>query len=110
MAQVVMSIRDLAKVRYGVESPTKSQMNVISEQCRSGRIKNAQKIAGQWIIDCSREWPSVFPETEEVAQVVYVERMPVITADMRLGDALAVLLDALVGKEQGSERKRSGAV
>ena len=96
---VVKSVTDYAKVRYGVDEPTKSQVNCVTELCRNGTIRHAQKMGNRWYIDCTAEWPSLFPDEDERQKVVYVEREPLITADMRLGDALAVLLDALIGKE-----------
>ncbi|MBQ9002170.1 MAG: hypothetical protein IJ087_09985 [Eggerthellaceae bacterium] len=97
---VVMSARQFAKWHYECDEPTVTQMNTVNMQCRDGSIRHAEKVGRKWFINCTAEWPELFPEPEK-AEVVRetAQRAPIVTADMRLGDALAVLLDALAGKE-----------
>jgi len=96
----VMDIQEYARFFYKTDKPTKSQVNIVSRKCRDGSIKNAQKMGSKWFIDCTSEWPTLFPEEQPKPKVVYVEREPRITADMRLGDALAMLLDALLEEKE----------
>lgn len=101
----VMDVNEYARWYYRGKlvdgEPTKSQTNVVRRKCQDGTIKHAEKMGSKWFIDCTAEWPKVFPDPDEAEpRVVYVERPPVITADMKVGDALAVLLGALAeGKE-----------
>lgn len=98
----VMGVTEYARTYYslGDATPTKAQENSVRRMCQDGRIKNAKKMGKRWFINCTAEWPELFPEHEPVEKTQEpVARKPIITADMRLGDALAVLLDALAGKE-----------
>ena len=103
----IMDTEEFARLWFKVPddgAPTKSQLDTVGAMCRDGRIRNARKMCSKWFIDCTAEWPEMFPdELPREKEVVYVERAPRITADMRLGDALAVLLDALAqGKESAA--------
>lgn len=96
----IMDTKAFASFYYGVEEPRKSQVNTITQMCRDRKFKCARQIGKKWFIDCTLEWPEMFPGEERKQEPQAVEvRQPLITADMKLGDALAVLLDALAGNE-----------
>lgn len=96
----IMSLNEYARMFYETDEPTRGQLNAVSRKCREGTIRNARKMGHKWFIDCTAEWPELFPEAEppEKEQPAQAAK-PMFTPDMTLGEALAVLLDALAGKE-----------
>lgn len=92
--QTVMSARDFACWHYGIEEPSAAQVNTVTEMCRNGTIRHTEKIGRTWYINCTREWPELFPEVREVEGKSF-------------GDLLIELGTML--KEVEHEWKRSGA-
>ena len=68
MTDVIMSTEEFARWKYGVDKPTAAQRNSITRMCADNTIKHAQKIGKSWHINCSREWPEIFPPESEQAQ------------------------------------------
>lgn len=60
--QTVMTARELACWQNRTDKPTVAEVNGITAQCRDGRIKHATKINRTWHINCTKEWPELFPE------------------------------------------------
>lgn len=61
---VVMSAFDLAGWQHGTKHPQKAWVMTVNRQCTSGDIKHAQKIGNKWFVNCSKEWPMLFPPEE----------------------------------------------
>lgn len=91
---VVKSARELAAWKHGTEYPTATQVNSITQNIRDGVITHAQKVMGCWYINCTREWPEIFPPQQEG-----------MNAGM-LGDLLIALGKAM--KEESDEKDSSG--
>lgn len=95
-----MDVEDFAKFYYKTDEPTKAQTNTVRTMCREGKFKCAERIGRRWVIDCTVEWPLMFPDEERRPEPKpAAERKPLVTADMTLGEALAALLDALAVRE-----------
>ena len=62
---VVMSAREFACWNYKTDKPTVAQMNKVTGMCRDGDILHATKVGREWHINCTGEWPELFPEVEE---------------------------------------------
>lgn len=65
MADVVLTARQLACLKYETKYPKKTQINYITQQIRNGEIEHADKVLGEWRINCTREWPEAFPPTDD---------------------------------------------
>lgn len=65
---VVMSARELAGWKNKTDYPSATQVNSITQMIRDGKIVHAEKVLGEWQVNCSREWPGTFPPTAERAE------------------------------------------
>ncbi len=61
MPDVVMTAHELACWRYRTDEPKPSQLNTVTHECRNGIIRNAEQVGRTWHVNCTREWPLLFP-------------------------------------------------
>lgn len=61
LQDVVMSAREFARWHFKCDEPTATQMNSITQQCRDGTIGHTRKVGRCWYINCTEEWPELFP-------------------------------------------------
>lgn len=66
---VVMSARQLAGWKHGTEYPTATQVNSVTQKIRDGVICHAEKVLGCWYVNCTREWPELFPPERDAADM-----------------------------------------
>ena len=64
----IMDVKQFCCWKYGVEEPTQTQRNTVTKMCVDGTISNAEKVGKAWYINATREWPKLFPPTEEREQ------------------------------------------
>ena len=56
----LVTVREFARIRYGVDEPTKAQMNTIAGMCQRGAIRHAGKVGRTWLINIRKELPECF--------------------------------------------------
>lgn len=100
MADVIMDTAEFARWKYDVDEPTQVQRNAVTRLCVNGTIKHAEKVGRTWHINCTREWPKLFPPEEE-------QESPDPTT--ALGALLIEVGNLLIEKGVNNERQKSGA-
>ena len=65
---VIMDTTQFCRWKYDVDEPTQAQRNSVTRMCVDGTIRNAEKIGKSWHINCTREWPKLFPPKGEAEQ------------------------------------------
>lgn len=60
----IMSAKEFARWHFGCDEPTSTQMNSITQQCRDGTIRHAEKVGRTWYVNCTRSFPRLFPPEE----------------------------------------------
>ena len=88
-----MSAKGVAAWLNDVDEPTHAQVNTVTKMCRDGTIVHAVKIGRDWRINCTAEWPEMFPDEKESD-----ERAPEVDAK----EALACLFEAMARELRGA--------
>lgn len=83
-----MSAKGVAAWLNDVDEPTHAQVNTVTKMCRDGTIVHAAKIGRDWRINCTAEWPEMFPD----------EKAP----DVDAKEALACLFEAMARELRGA--------
>ena len=96
----VMSAREFACWNFKTDKPSVNQVNSKPKMCREKTIKNAEKVGNrEWHINCTKEWPLLFPPEEPPMQV---------DAATALGELL-IAVGKLMKEGAKDEHEKSGA-